>query len=126
MKLKDFSTLKRLMMLTTSDSDAEALAALRKANALLLANGVDWDRVFGRTVQVINEFEPAPDDDPDQERTRGAGMIDAAFETLAEVRGGFADFITSLQDQWTKRRFLSDKQKEALFRAARNAEDARR
>ena len=46
MSLKAFSTLKRLMQLATSDNDAEALAALRKANSLLQAAGVDWQRVF--------------------------------------------------------------------------------
>ena len=127
MKLADFSKLKKLMMLTNSDSDHEALGALRKANALLAANNVDWDRVFGRTVQVVNEFEAEPEDaDPGVARLREAARIEAAFETLSEVRGGFSDFVTSLQDQWEKRRFLSERQKEVLFKAAANAEDHRR
>lgn len=127
MKIKDFTTLKRLMMLTTSDNDIEALAALRKANTLLLANGVDWDRVFGRTVQVINEFEPA-EDEPSKSAGREARMIDEAFAVLERksLRNEAEDFIASLQEQWLTRRSLSEKQQEALFKFARNAEEGRR
>lgn len=123
MKLKTFSTLKRLMQQTTSDNDAEALTALRMANTILRTEGIDWDRVFARTVQVINEFEPAPADaDPDEERKVTSARIDAAFQSI-EQTGRCNDFITSLLDQWTKRRFLSERQMEALFKNAREAED---
>jgi hypothetical protein len=62
MNLGDFNKLKKLMMLTTSENDVEALAALRKANSLLKAASVTWDRVFARTVTVVNEFEAGIDD----------------------------------------------------------------
>lgn len=128
MNLKDFTTLRKLMMLTTSTNDAEALTALRKANALLLANGVDWDKVFGRTVTVVNDFEPAEDDVPaSQNQARHDKMIDAAFEVLERksLRNGAEDFIASLHEQWLTRRSLSEKQQEALFKFARNAEEGR-
>lgn len=133
MKIKTFHTLKRLMQQTTSDNDHEALSALRKANDLLKADGVDWDRVFARTVQVINEFEAAPDDGEwliDSSklwRQQSATRIDAAFEVLGrkELRGEAEDFIASLQEQWLTRRSLSEKQQEALFKFARNAEERR-
>lgn len=125
MKLADYKRLTKLMMLTTSDNDNEALSALRSANAILRADSIDWNRVFARTVQVINEFEPAPADaDPGEARRHQASEIEKAFATL-ERCDKFNDFITSLQDQWIKRRSLSEHQMEALFKNAREAEDRR-
>ena len=44
----DLSLLRKLMARTTSDSDAEALACIRKANALMLTAGLHWDDFFDR------------------------------------------------------------------------------
>lgn len=126
MKLKDFNLLKKLMSMTTSDADAEALMAIRQANKLLAAEKLTWDLVFSRTVTVVAEVEAASDGldldyskppariDPDAER------IDEAFAAIddAGTRGPFGDFIESLREQWNKRRSLSDKQRAALFKAA--------
>ena len=49
------------MALSTSDSDPEALGALRAANRLLAANGVTWDRVFDRCVVVLEAVEAMED-----------------------------------------------------------------
>lgn len=128
MNLKTFQTLRRLMQQTTSDNDHEALAALRKANALLRGDNVTWDKFFSRTVTVVNDFEPAEDDIPSsQNQARHDKMIDAAFEVLERksLRNGAEDFIASLHEQWLTRRSLSEKQQEALFKFARNAEEGR-
>ena len=63
MRLKDFLTFKRIMGLTTSPNDAEALSAIRKANALLMAENTTWERVLDRMVKVESHVEAAPDDD---------------------------------------------------------------
>ena len=57
----EFGRLRRLMALSTSDSDPEALGALRAANRLLAANGVTWDRVFDRCVVVLEAVEAMED-----------------------------------------------------------------
>lgn len=62
MKLAEYGRLRKLMQMTTSDNDHEALASLRAANAILAAHELSWERVFSRTVTVVNEFEPAPSD----------------------------------------------------------------
>jgi hypothetical protein len=114
MKLSEFNRLKKLMQLATSDNDHEALASLRQATQLLRAHGYTWEDFFKRTVKVTYEYDTGTGVPPDEER------IDNAFQIL---EGGkrWNDFIGSLYDQWQKRRSLSDKQKETLFRAAGEA-----
>ena len=82
MKIDQFNTLKRIMQLSTSNNDAEALAALRKANAILAEAGVDWSRVFERCVTVVAEYES----DPEQE---SSGSRDK--DRTVEINEAFAD-----------------------------------
>lgn len=50
----------KLMKLTTSTNDAEALAALRKANEQLAKFGGDWERTLRGKITVIGDpFEGA-------------------------------------------------------------------
>ena len=115
MSVKAFGQLKKLMQLTTSNNDPEALNALRRANALLAEAGVDWDRVFSRCVTVGVDVEAAPDEDrPLSDR------ISAAFEEVLsqDLTGDFATFVDSLHRQWETTGRLSPRQQEALFKAA--------
>lgn len=128
MPLKTYQQLRKLMMLTHSDNDTEALAALRKANALLREHSYDWNSAFDRLVKVESPIEMAyvhydtgekaispayKRNDPDTLR------INNAFEEIEDrdPRGSFADFIASLKDQWDRSGRLTVAQKEALFRA---------
>jgi hypothetical protein len=109
-------------MLTTSDNDAEALVAIRSANKILADAGIDWNRVFDRTITVAAEFEAAPEESKIVRQTVSTHTreIEEAFTTIKarDPRGTFADFIASLKDQWDEKHFLTEKQKAALFRAA--------
>lgn len=118
MKLADFKKLKKLMMSTTSEADAEVLMAIRAANKLLVAEGVDWDRVLDRMVRL--EVEDASHLDADKPLSQ---RIDEAFAAVMadDPRGTTATFVASLSDQWQRRGTLSDKQREALFRMASEA-----
>lgn len=124
MKLADYKKLTKLMMLTSSENDNESLSALRAANAILKTYEIDWNRVFSRTVQVINEFEPAPEEEKPTNRSK---QIDEAFETVlaSDLKGSAATFIDSLYQQWNNNHFLSQLQHEALMKYARNAEERR-
>jgi len=125
MSLKAFNQLKKLMQLATSDSDHEALSALRKANSLLREAGVDWQRVFERCVTVGVEVEAAPEEiEPatGTERYTHAWFsrkITEAFEFLdhANLSQDFGKFIESLQKQFKERGTLSENQRAALFAA---------
>jgi hypothetical protein len=124
MKLKDFTRLKKYMMMTMSGSEAETAMALKSANAILVAEGLDWDRILNRTVTIVNEFEAAPEEREQSTKAR----IDAAFEEIekSDPRGSFADFIADLKNQWENRGHLSVNQIDALMRSARRAQDERR
>ncbi len=43
----------KLLKMTTSANDAEALAFMRKANALLASAGWDWERLIQGKIKVI-------------------------------------------------------------------------
>lgn len=116
MKVKDYDKLRKLMDMTRSPVEAEAHAALRQANRIIEGYGLTWERIFARTVTVVNEVEEDPERhdarDPDHDR------IDDAFDLLASVRGSFAEFVESLHSQWKSKGYLTANQKAALFKAA--------
>lgn len=121
MKLADFTRLKKLMTLTFSDNDHEALAALRAANAILARETLDWFRVLDRVIQIVPEVETAAPrtEPPASNRRTNAREIEEAFADLygADL-GDFEEFITSLRRQWRERGSLSDKQRAILLKAA--------
>ena len=117
----DAQKLVKLLMLTTSSFDGEALAAIRKANQMLCDAKTSWQQYFQ---QLSKPPEPAyrrPNTPPNYEYDRD--KIDRAFDILdreinAENPTKFEEFLQSLHDQWVRRGSLSAKQKAALYRAA--------
>jgi hypothetical protein len=52
----------KLLKMTTSSNDGEALTAIRKANAVLTAGGWDWDKLFARKIVIVEDpFSKIPD-----------------------------------------------------------------
>lgn len=45
----------KLLKMTTSDNDGEALSAMRKANALLTTAGWDWDKLMSGKITVVED-----------------------------------------------------------------------
>jgi hypothetical protein len=45
----------KLLKMTTSSNDGEALTAIRKANAVLNAGGWDWDKLFARKIVIVED-----------------------------------------------------------------------
>lgn len=110
MPVKDFRQLEKLMMMTTSDNDAEAIAALRKANEILKRHGYNWTSTFQRLVRVQEaEIEEAP-----RERDENTAIREA-FEAINNP----SSFVHSLREQFEERGFLTPKQRAALFEIAR-------
>jgi hypothetical protein len=56
----DKERLAKLLSMTSSDHDAEALAAVRKANELLRLNKKSWSDVLGSDPPAIEPPRPAP------------------------------------------------------------------
>lgn len=61
--------LTKLLKMTTSPNDGEALTAMRKANALLTTAGWDWDKLIsGKIVVVADPFASIPTPPPQEPR----------------------------------------------------------
>lgn len=132
MKVADFALLKKMMNQTTSDNDNEALVALRAANRILAkTEGLTWDRVLSKVVQVEVPVEQAPAGSMDPSHGRmpkGAGdpEIERMLEYMMENSSGeFRNFIESLNEQWEDRKFLTPKQKTALMNSYDRARGGR-
>lgn len=95
--------LAKLIGMTGSAHDGEALTAVRMANAYLQKHKLTWAEVL--------EAEPlSPDEALKLE-------IEEAFKIVGSPLGGFGEFIASIREQWEQQGWLSKKQREALFRA---------
>jgi hypothetical protein len=108
-KLDDFVRLKKLMSMTSSDSDAEALGAIRAANRILTTHGYTWEMVLSRTVTVLSAVEAMPADEDD------APPFDMALRGAA---GTFRNTLLSIQAQYEERGFISARQRQVIDEAA--------
>ena len=123
----------KFMMMTTSDSDGEALTAIRKANAILKEQQVNWQEVLmgikpDQSFRVPpSKRRPEPDDyERAANSSRGfaghktryddAVEIEKMFETaLHETRGrGVHGFVESIHEWWQDKGFLTEAQYLAL------------
>lgn len=116
MKLSDFNRLRKLMAMTFSDNDTEALTSVRAANKLLKDNGLTWQRVFDRTVRVENSVEEAVPSKNGYSEEDITTMFESA---LSKADGGFRDFLLSLQARYDEKGRLSEGQMDALIRASK-------
>lgn len=117
MKIADFEKLKKLMALTTSDNDSEALAAMRKANEVVKRSDTTWPNILNRVIKIEAEVEPGPDLTP---QMANAADIDRWFEVVEgkKIGGGFARFLADIKRQWYDDHWLSKAQVAALKGAA--------
>lgn len=129
MRLADFNRLKKLMSMTTSDNDTEALGAIRAANKILAGEPTDWEKVLTMKVKVMEPVEEAPGITIEQFAERHVKpaadrleveILDEAFDDLrrSELRGNFADLIHSIEQQFRSGRQLSHRQKQVVLEAA--------
>ena len=120
MRVADFARLKKMMSLTTSENDGEALAALRAANKIIAASGTSWQRIFDRLVTIENPIEAAVDEDA--VRRVDKASVDVAFEAaLAKVPPGrFRDFLLDLEAKWQRTNYLTPDELAAVENATTN------
>jgi hypothetical protein len=119
----------KLMMLTTSQNDNEALTALRKANALLAEANVNWEEF----INAIERSKPIASGRPPSNRSTNfddarftdvhytdASVIDPLFEAAFRNTSGsgFRRFVDSVHEWWEKNGFLTEKQFSAIKKAA--------
>jgi len=123
----------KLMMMTASDNDGEALVALRKANAILAEANVNWEEFLqavdtNKTVTAKPKEKPPWDSDGFSDIGRNAhgqytdaDEINMLFEKVyAKTRPGssFMEFLDSVHTWWENNGFLTEKQYSAIRKSA--------
>lgn len=136
----------KLMMMTTSSHDNEALVALRMANAMLAEMDANWEEFIKGVVpnsawaqqhQSQNYHAQGPRPRPQASASSGdeldvpytmtkAGKkiykvhpkLDEAFAFLdGQIKGGFRDFFTSVYDFYEDKGFITEKQYAVIKRS---------
>lgn len=124
----DKAKLAKLLAMTTSTHDGEAINAMRLANEMILKAGLTWENVLttvghpGFTVTVTRH--KAPEQRPYEEwvapHLRDKASIDLMFRTIyAQPRTDneeFWQFMDSIHERWTRHGNLTQKQYSALVR----------
>jgi hypothetical protein len=123
----------KLMMMTTSESDGEALTAIRKANAMLAQANVNWEE-FLAIVETSKQAGPQSQPPPRSNRSEDfedvgkssdhytdADTINALFERCfrnTPSYSSFRDFLDSVHSFWEINGYLTEKQYHAIQRSA--------
>lgn len=121
----DYDKLAKVMQLTQSSSDGEALAAIRMANAMLAKVNLNWAEL------IKNDFE-VPEDNlialragehdrtfpPVYEQARQSD-IEEIFACLmtADIEQNFMQVLQSIFSQYNRKRKLSIKQYNVICKA---------
>lgn len=118
----------KLLELTSSDHDGEALAAIRKANELLEAKGLRW-------AQFIEQLTGIPEKQlrsSDQPRTARRGTmtyteLEAIFEQIDSLyhllSDNQKDWVERMREAWENATSLSKRQEEIVTNILREVEE---
>lgn len=112
------------MMMTTSSNDGEALTAIRMANAMLMAEGQNWDEILGVSRQVtitLQRQQPTTyqaEDSWAPPHLSDKNVIEQMFRfaLAGEHTASQTAFIGSLNDWWKRHGRLTQRQYTALRR----------
>ena len=106
----------KLLRLTTSPHDGEALAAIRKANEMLSSRKLEWASLILPTAPPPKQKSSARDD-----------VIEQMFDFLESARlsESSREFVESLRDYWDRLGDLTEKQHAALTKTYNFARRAR-
>jgi hypothetical protein len=100
----------KLMMMTTSDMDGEALTALRMANAMLAEDNLNWEEFCNGKDQQQRQYTAHTDIDNIDK------MFAVLFDTVPAT-DGFREFIESVHAFWERTGRLTPRQYDAIKRA---------
>lgn len=124
----DKDKLTKLLAMTTSDNDGEALNAMRMANKIVKGAGLTWEQVLTEpprrvTVTVSrNGFNPGPTAAPPEDwsppHLKDKVIIDLMFRAVySQPRSSneeFWQFMDSIHERWRKFGNLTQDQYNAL------------
>lgn len=105
----DKQKLIKILNLTQSPNDNEALSAIRMANKIILEAKESWEKLLTITAPKFQDFFYEK-----RTYTQGPSIEEMLDICLDKVTGEGLDFIESLHEQWTLKKTLSPKQKAAL------------
>ena len=121
MKIAAFRKLQKIMEQTFSPNDNVALEGIRAANRILAEDNLTWERILNKTVNIVAEVEPAPEEEqyrpsaPKHVKDEGIESVLLLAEEAAERQSPKTqDFVASIRAQWEAKRWLSDRQMKAL------------
>jgi hypothetical protein len=102
----------KLMQMTESSNDGEALTAIRKANVMLKEHGHNWETFVNNRIIVATQQKP------NQHRAQtemfdDAKTIDPMFDELLRKHPKNR-FVQSVFDFWERNHFISGRQFNAL------------
>ena len=127
----------KMLGMTGSKHDGEALVAIRKANAILIENNLSWEDLLTSSSQPSRSSYATPPSKRKSQSTASWGDVNAAarddqhndsdeIDKLFEAaydnmtpRSSFYEFIESVHTFWTERGYLTTAQYQAIKRAAR-------
>ena len=121
----DRAKLIKLLGMTTSQNDGEALNAIRMVNAMLKVNKLDWDSaIAGSKPQPIHKPPPrpqgrgttdtAPKYKPPSSRYTDPEIPRMLQSLMRDSQGDFRDFVQSLNEFWENKGFLTEGQYEEI------------
>ena len=110
----------KLLNLSTSNNDNEALSAIRTANAILKKNNILWDKILNSQVEIRYIEVPTHENQDMDLETK----IEYLMDNLDRL-GSAADFIESLANQFYQRCSLSEKQANSIEKFYRNMRSRR-
>jgi len=99
----DKTRLVKLVMMTTSNHDGEALNAIRMANSLLAANKLNWSDILLGGEEELS-----------------IGDLLKKAKANCNPDSSFMEFLESLEMFWLTRGYLSARQFEVLRKAAQS------
>lgn len=131
----DRQRLIKLMMMTTSTNDGEALTAVRKANAMLKVEGSDWSKFLSSPSSIGLDRRPQQPPPRPPMKPTGRGTTDThkypppkdrftdndiprmLQSLMRDTKGDFRNLIESLYQQWNDKHYLTERQYEVVINA---------
>lgn len=116
----DYAMFLKLMNLTQSSYDGEALNAIRMANAVLARTNQTWDDLLAGKIVMIAPITGAPTVRQSSGiRYTDTDEINAYFNKLyGRNLGTFKEWVDSVHDWWETKGFLTEAQYKTLKKSA--------
>ena len=114
--MEELIKLMKVLGYTTSPNDNEALNACRMANGIMASMNMTWEQLISEKTIVIHEIAGSATDA--KQAPKDEKNIELMLKTcLSNVQSSSGrKFTQSLADWYSKKGFLTTKQKEALQR----------